>query len=200
MYYVNEDIPLNSARVHNASVCSFAQERDKNPDYGKWHGPFTSLDEARRCAHQTRRKIVSDCQVCIRKVYYVNEDIPLNSAKVHNASVCYYAQERNKKPAYGKWHGPFTSLDDARGCARQTRRKTVSDCQVCIKRVYYVNEDIPLNSARVHDASACYYAQEREKKPGDGQWYGPFSSLDDARKCAYQTGRKTVSDCQLCIK
>ena len=65
MYYVNEDIPLKSARVHDASVCSFAQERDKNPDNGQWHGPFTSLEEARERARQTRQEIVRDCQVCI---------------------------------------------------------------------------------------------------------------------------------------
>ncbi len=68
-------------------------------------------------------------------------------------------------------------------------------------KLYYVNEDIPFKSATVHDVSLCKFpgVQKRRKTSVNGQWYGPFLSLDAARNKAKATRQKNIKDCSLCI-
>ncbi len=64
---------------------------------------------------------------------------------------------------------------------------------------YYVNEDRPTNSTRVHRADCYYYVHRVSKIPKDGRWHGPFETLETALEGARQTGRKHVSRCKICL-
>ena len=57
--------------------------------------------------------------------------------------------------------------------------------------VYYVNEDKGDNAATIH-RDDCPYATERGKKPENGKWHGPLTSIEEALEIARNTGRRDV--------
>lgn len=63
---------------------------------------------------------------------------------------------------------------------------------------YYVNEDKPTNSAKIH-RSDCPYGTPQQKNPKDGRWHGPFESFALALETAQKTGL-LVSNCGYCLK
>lgn len=68
---------------------------------------------------------------------------------------------------------------------------------------YYVYEDDPTNSAKIH-FSHCSYCKNGYGTKGtrlnDNRWHGPFDTLQEAEKVAQRTGKKNVSKCKFCEK
>ena len=65
---------------------------------------------------------------------------------------------------------------------------------------YNVNEDKGDNSAIIHDdKSPRGTCHPQDKKPQNGQWYGPFLSKSDAWDCAKNTGRRTYGEDPHCL-
>jgi len=69
---------------------------------------------------------------------------------------------------------------------------------------YHVYENWTVQKARVHlsHCSHCRHGRGRRKARPDsgrnGQWHGPFGSLEAASQCARETGRP-VSFCKHCL-
>ena len=63
--------------------------------------------------------------------------------------------------------------------------------------MFYVNEDYAASLASIH-RSSCVYAQTRRKKPTNGTWHGPYTSMALALAAAHALNRQSVRRCQVC--
>ena len=68
--------------------------------------------------------------------------------------------------------------------------------------LFWVYEDDPTDSARVHKATCPHRNDGRGVKAtrrSDNRWHGPFDDEQQAFDMAYSTGH-TVSGCRLCFR
>ncbi len=63
-FYVNEDRPTSKAIIHqDNNRCQVP--REKQPQDGRWHGPFSTKDEAIRIGlEETNCRQVRECNKC----------------------------------------------------------------------------------------------------------------------------------------
>ncbi len=66
---------------------------------------------------------------------------------------------------------------------------------------YYVYENYPTNRATVHKGSCSFCNNGRGRRTGilglNGLWFGPFHTVDEAKRRARDTGRPS-RECQIC--
>ena len=73
----------------------------------------------------------------VNRPYYGYEDDPTNSAKIHFADCSYCnngAGVKGTRLSDNRWHGPFTTLQEAEEVAQRTKKKNISKCKVCKNR------------------------------------------------------------------
>ena len=68
---------------------------------------------------------------------------------------------------------------------------------------YYVYEDFPTNSAKIH-ISSCSYCNNGKGFQSNAigmntKWHGTFNTLQEAEEVAVGTGRKNIGKCKICI-
>lgn len=97
--------------------------------------------------------------------------------------------------------GPKTTsefIQDLGKSAEAIGTKSDSDHNV----TYYVYEDLPTNSAKLH-LSSCSYCNngkgfQSNVTDMNTKWYGPFNTLQEAEMVAVGTGRKYIDTCKIC--
>ncbi len=66
-YYVYEDDPTSKAKIHFAD-CGYCNNgagiKGTRLNNNRWHGPFTTLQEAEEVAQRTKKKDISKCTIC----------------------------------------------------------------------------------------------------------------------------------------
>jgi len=67
---------------------------------------------------------------------------------------------------------------------------------------YYVYDDLPTNSAKLHVSSCSYCNNGKGFQPNvtgmNTKWHGPFNTLQEAEEIAVGTGRKYIDKCKVC--
>jgi F-type H+-transporting ATPase subunit beta len=74
IYYVYEDLPTSRARIHRAN-CRFCNHGNglhglRNDQDCRWHGPYTTLEEASRVMGHTGRKNTGVCTFCLGRRFF----------------------------------------------------------------------------------------------------------------------------------
>ncbi len=68
---------------------------------------------------------------------------------------------------------------------------------------YWVYENWTHKKAIIHNGPCSYCNHGKGMHAGstnrNGQWLGPFNSLDEAQKVADSTGRDEIRSCQNCV-
>ena len=67
-YWIYEDVVTNRARVHE-STCPYCKDgqgtRGSRLSNNRWHGPYTTLDEATSVALKMERRDTKGCGHCL---------------------------------------------------------------------------------------------------------------------------------------